>query len=58
MLVETGGSAVPSDPSTNPQQRVWDRDIIKTVYNQLLDAAPDDYLRARLLVVASPHAGG
>lgn len=51
-----GGSVPPSGESSS-SQRPWDQDIVTMVTDQLLATAPDDYTRARLLAISSPHAG-
>ena len=51
-----GGSTPPSGASIG-SQRVWDQEIVRKTFIQLIALAPDDYTRARLLAVSSPHAG-
>jgi len=51
------GGSVPPSGILSSSQRAWDHEIISFVSGQLLAAAPDDYTRARLLAVSSPHAG-
>jgi hypothetical protein len=53
---DMGGTALPAD-SLNTSQRAWDQAIVARATEQLLVAAPDDYTRARLAAVSSPHAG-
>jgi len=54
--VALGGSTLPSGSSAG-SQRLWDQEIVTKTFDQLLSMAPDDYTRARLLAVSSPHAG-
>ena len=38
-------------------RRIWDNEVIKHTMDNLLNQAPDDYTRARLLAVTSVHSG-
>ena len=51
-----GGSTPPSGDSAS-SQRAWDQEIVQKPTDHLLAAAPDDYNRARLMAVSSPHSG-
>jgi hypothetical protein len=54
--IALGGTTPPTGPTAS-SQRAWDLEIITSVSGQLLASAPDDYSRARLLAVSSPHSG-
>ena len=52
------GEALSSSQVLQPSlQKSWDKHVIEASYNFLLRAAADEYTRARLLSVATPHAG-
>ena len=51
-------TTVNSLPVSNPNlQKSWDGQIVKAAYQSLVQAAADDYTRARILAVAAPHSG-
>ena len=52
-----GGSSNPLPPDSPTLQKSWDTPVITGTYESLLIAAPDEYSKARLLAVASPHSG-
>jgi hypothetical protein len=51
-----GGSSPPTG-SLISSQHEWDKEIVSKVKDDLFASAADDYTRARLLAVSSPHAG-
>ena len=53
--VAQGGTTPPTGDSTS-RQRAWDQEIVSKTLSHLLESATDDYTRARLLAVSSPHA--
>ena len=46
----------PSSPNAM-RQRIWDAPHIVATYNALLEQAPDDQAKARLMAVACPESG-
>ena len=51
-----GGSTPPIAPAA-ARQRSWDAPVLQQTVDRLFSSAPDDYSRARLLAVSSPHSG-
>ena len=52
------GANVLLAPSGSPSlQKSWDAPIVTAWYERVLTSAPDDYSKARLRAVASPHSG-
>jgi len=51
------GGINPPPAQDSGVQKIWDLEIIRATSSHLLDEAPDDYTKARLLAVAAPHAG-
>lgn len=51
------GGITPPPAHDSGVQKIWDLEIIRSTSSRLLDEAPDDYTKARLMAVAAPHAG-
>ena len=56
-LLSTGAGNTTLPTGDLSRQKTWDSPIVTESFQSLLSAAPDDYTRARLLAVSSPHAG-
>jgi Reverse transcriptase (RNA-dependent DNA polymerase) len=52
-----GATVISTPPGPLSLQKSWDKPVITAVYDSLLASATDDYSKARLRAVASPHAG-
>ena len=46
-----------TEDSNTHRQRIWDKVVVDSEYDQLLSKYTDPYHRARLLAVAAPHSG-
>ena len=52
-----GHQEEPPSPTACTHQKVWDTPIVHAAYNQLLESAPDDMSRARLLAAHMRESG-
>jgi len=52
----SSGIALPEDSNTH-RQRIWDKAVVQSEYDQLLSKYTDPYHRARPLTAAAPHSG-
>jgi Reverse transcriptase (RNA-dependent DNA polymerase) len=55
LVAGDNASSAPSGPAS--LQKSWDAPVVASSFEILLNAAPDQYSKARLRAVSSPHAG-